>query len=240
MLRGVLLDSVMRRSGAWEEGSRTARARFERAMFGAVGVAGAVLVFLVGRDLSWNEGTVPGQIRLLHLFTYNYRRPWPVSLNFTPWLWGFTAAAAGMTGLLAWARVRRHVVVVLVVIGVLFGGWGLDVYFMKTSPHWGQRETVMAYWEANREVPGQLVAYQMNWKGENFYMGNHVPAFVSSGKRFQDWMAEQRQRGQKTFYFLTEHSRTGSLQNELKGPRGFERLTTPELNNKFILVRASF
>ena len=34
----------------------------------------------------------------------------------------------------------------------------------------------------------------MNWKGENFYTGNHVPAFVSSGKKFQDYLADERKR----------------------------------------------
>ena len=44
----------------------------------------------------------------------------------------------------------------------------------------------------------------------------------------------------KTFYFVTEHGRTGTLQNELGATQAFEKLTTPELDNKFVLVRARF
>jgi hypothetical protein len=80
----------------------------------------------------------------------------------------------------------------------------------------------------------------MNWKGENFYMGNHVPAFVSSGKKFQDWMLDEKKKGQKVFYFVTEHTRTQTLQNELQNAHELEKLTTAELDNKFVLVRARF
>ncbi|MFS8067461.1 MAG: glycosyltransferase family 39 protein, partial [Byssovorax sp.] len=211
-----------------------------RVQLGAVGIAGAILVLFVGRDLSANFEGMPNQIRLLHLFTYNYRRGWPASLDFRRTLWAFTIAAAVLMALLAWARVRRYVITALLALGLGFAVWGLDSYFMKTSPHWGQRETVLAYYDQSTRIPGPLVAYQMNWKGENFYSGNHVPAFVSSGKKFQDYVTEERKKGTKTFYFMTEHARTGTLQNEIGATVSFEKLTPPELNNKFLLVRAVF
>lgn len=216
------------------------RARFDRVQQGAVGIAGALLVLFVGRDLSSSYDGVPSQIRLLHLFTYNYRRVWPTSLDFTGTLWAFTLTAAVLMGLLAWASIRRHVITALLAVGLGFAVWGLDEYFMKASPHWGQRETVLTYYDLSRAHPGPLVAYQMNWKGENFYSGNHVPAFVSSGKKFQDYVAEERKKGTRTFYFMTEHARTGTLQNEIGATVSFEKLTPPELNNKFLLVRAVF
>jgi 4-amino-4-deoxy-L-arabinose transferase-like glycosyltransferase len=216
------------------------RERFNRVQLGAVGVAGALLIFFVGRDMSADFEGQPGQIRLLHLFTYNYRRAWPTSLDFTPALWAFTIGATLLMALLAWASIRRHVIAALVALGLGFATWGLDSYFMKTSPHWGQRETILTYYDQSRTFPGPLVAYQMNWKGENFYSGNHIPAFVSSGKKFQDYVAEERKKGTKTFYFMSEHARTGTLQNEIGPTVSFVKLTTPELNNKFLLVRAVF
>jgi 4-amino-4-deoxy-L-arabinose transferase-like glycosyltransferase len=234
MLIGVLLSDMM------EPRSRDFRARFESLQLGGAAVSGALLVALVGRDLVIGKDGLPSQARLLHLFTYNYRRAFPTSLDFTPALTFFTVAAAVLVIALAVARFRRYVVVALVTLGCAFAAWGIDVYFVKTSPHWGQRETVVAYQTAKRDVPGPLIAYQMNWKGENFYMGNALPAFVSSGKKFQDYMLEQKKKGTKTFYFLTEHGRATSLSNELGAPSAFEKLTTPELNNKFVLVRATF
>jgi len=223
-----------------EGGAAAFRRRFETAQLGAVGVAGAILVFAVGRDLSANQEGMLNQIRLMHLVTYNYRRPWPPSLDFTPALWAFTALAALLGFALVAARVRRHVVAALVALGVAFGVWGVDVYFMQISPHWGQRETTIAYYQAAREAPGPLIAYQMNWKGENFYTGNHVPAFVSSGKKFTDYILDEKKKGVRTLYFITEHGRTGTLSNELGPTKAFEKLTTPDLDNKFVLVRARF
>jgi hypothetical protein len=144
------------------------------------------------------------------------------------------------TAAAALPRVRRHAVAVLVSIGLVFAAWGLDVYLMRASPHWGQRETMMAYYRAAVDKPGPVIAYQMNWKGENFYTGNHVPAFVQTGKKFQDYILEEKKKGYKTFYFMAEPHRTASLQNELGNPKAFDRLTTTELNNKFVLVRAVF
>ena len=241
MLTGVLLDDLLRLSGAPRAtGAAEGAARHERVMLGAMAVAGALLVFFVGRDLAMAREGQPSQARLLHLFTYNYKRTWPPSLDFSRALWAFVIAAAALTLLLAVARWRRHVAAALVSLAVIFTAWGLDIYFVRTAPHWGQRETLLAYARENGAIPGPLVAYQMNWKGENFYAGNRLPAFVSSGKKFQDYINDQKKKGVKTFYFLTEHGRTGSLSNEIGSPRVFDKLTPPELNNKFLLVRATF
>jgi len=78
----------------------------------------------------------------------------------------------------------------------------------------------------------------MNWKGENFYTGNHVPAFVSTGTKFKAWIAEQKKKGVKVMYFTTEHSRISSLKSKLGPVRDFKVLTPRELNNKFTLARA--
>ncbi|WP_437998623.1 glycosyltransferase family 39 protein [Sorangium sp. So ce185] len=252
MLTGILLDDMLRleaRAGALGSGAASAPAPpsralatvvYERAMLGAVAIGAALLVFFVGRDLAMAREGQPSQARLLHLFTYNYKRPWPQSLDFSATLWAFTAAAALLCLLLVVARLRRLALYALASLAIAFTAWGLDVYFVRTSPHWGQRETLLAYARASQEIPGPLVAYQMNWKGENFYAGNKLAAFVSSGKKFQDYINEQKKKGVKTFYFVTEHGRINSLSNELGSPRIFERLTTIELNNKFLVVRATF
>ena len=60
-----------------------------------------------------------------------------------------------------------------------------------------------------------LVAFQMNWKGENFYTGNHLAIFVSTGNTFATWLAAQRERGANVMYFVTEHGRVGSLKREV-------------------------
>jgi 4-amino-4-deoxy-L-arabinose transferase-like glycosyltransferase len=239
MLTGILLDDAITTSEK-AAGNEAVRRRFEQAVYGAVALAGALAVFVVGTDLAEAREGMPNQARLLQLFTYNYKRPWPASLDFRPTLWLFIGAAAIATlgMLIVWTR--KHAAYALSAVAVLFAMWTLDVYFVKASPHWGQREVIAAYVQESTKIPGPLIAYQMNWKGENFYTGNHVPAFVLSGKKFTDYMLELKKQGKKTFYFITEPHRTGVLHSELGQPRVFDKLTTAELNNKFVLVRARF
>lgn len=124
---------------------------FEQVQLGALGVAGALLVFFVGRDLSATYEGMPNQVRLLPPLHLQLPPRLPGSLDFTPSLWAFTLAAALLMLLLVVRRLRRHVSAALLALGLCFAAWGLNVYFMKTSPHWGQRERFLAYYDASRE-----------------------------------------------------------------------------------------
>lgn len=226
--------------GGDDEPSRARR--HENLMLAGVGLAAAVVTGLVGRDLatSGQSGDVQGQARLLHLFTYNYRRAWPDSLEFSGVMAGVAVFATACMLFLAIARFRRHVAVMLCAASLGWAVWGLDVYLVRCAPHWGQREVIERYYELRKGPEQPIVAYQMNWKGENFYTGNHIPAFVSSGQTFTNWIKAQREKGTRTFFFVTEHGRIGSLKNELGNPPVFQEMTDKKLNNKFALVKAEF
>jgi hypothetical protein len=152
----------------------------------------------------------------------------------------FTLVATAVGLLLAWPRVRRQAVVAVCCLGGLYSAWLMGVYLMRISPHWGQRETMVAYYQHREDPKELLVAYQMNWKGENFYTGNHMATFVSSGTKFKQWIKKQRRKDVNTMFFTTEHSRMGSLKRELGNPGDFEVLTDERLNNKFFLARVRF
>lgn len=215
------------------------RERGSDARLGVLALASAALTLLVARDLSTSlEGDVPASARLLHLVTYNYKRVWPAELDFEPVLWGFGLVAAGLV--LAWLapRARRPSALLLGGVGVAFCGFTLWSYLPQLAPHYGQRETVLAYYRARHGAEEPLVAYQMNWKGENFYTGNHLPAFVSTGAKFKKWLKAQRRAGTRVIYFLVEHGRIGTLKTELGRNYRAVPLTDRRLNNKFALVRA--
>ncbi|HYP75730.1 MAG TPA: glycosyltransferase family 39 protein [Polyangiaceae bacterium] len=216
--------------------------KYEHALLALLGVAAAVPIVLVGRDLSGAVFTdIEGQARLMHLFTYNYRRAWPTeSLNFNGILSAFTLVCAALAIGFAWPQLRRHALALFAVVAVLWTAWGLDVYLVNASPHWGQRDTILAYYAARRGPEEPFVAYQMNWKGENFYTGNRVPAFVSSGQKFKNWIAEQKKKGTRVMFFTTEHSRIASLKSELGPVKDFKVITDRKLNNKFAVARAAF
>jgi 4-amino-4-deoxy-L-arabinose transferase-like glycosyltransferase len=217
------------------------RREHESLMVAAAAVGGALVILLCGRDLTIRPeySDQPGAIRLLQLFTYNYKRPWPDSLDFTAATAAFTLIAVVVTLALTVRSLRRHAAAATLGLALLWGLWGLNVYMVRTAPHWGQREVIEAYY-ANRATPEEpLVAYQMNWKGENFYTSNRIPAFVSTGANFTTWLKRRRDEGGRVFFFITEHSRLNSLRSEVQA-KSYREMTNKELNNKFILVRAEF
>lgn len=206
---------------------------------GAGLLAGALLVLAVGRDLADRNVDSPGAIRLLQLFTYNYKRPWPADLDFAAPLAGFALVAAVLTVALARPAARRVVLVAWLALASLTTVWGLDRYFLAVAPHWGQRELFEAYYRARTSTQEPVVAYQMNWKGENIYTGNNVPAFVSSGAPFTTWLKKKQEEGVRRFFFVTEHSRLGGLRSEAQG-KSFREVTDKALNNKFVLVEVTY
>lgn len=249
-LVGIELDRWLeaRRSA---DTAATADAAHARAVRAVVAVGGAGLVLLVARDLAWDPAGGPGPARLMHLFTYSYRRGWPPELDVRPAIAAFAIAAALALGAAVMPRLARRGAMALAAVAVLFTAWGLDVYFVRASPHWGQRELVLRWIEASRAAPGPLVAYQLNWKGENFYTGNRIAAFPSTGRPFREWLAGERKKGVGTFYFISLPDRVDHLAGEVglpsrtradgtRAPSGVEALTTTALNARFVLVRVRY
>lgn len=197
---------------------------------------GAVLVGLVGRDLSWNTSARPqGYERLIHLFVYNYGREWPAQFDYRPVLTGFAIVATSLFGLAAVRRARPIAVRALVGLSLVFSAWVLNVYMVDLSDHWGQRLLVKRYYELRESDEDLLVAWQMNWKGENFYSGNHVEAFVDLDTApFREWVGAHEGT---TIFVITEHARLGGLRSALGGRRELEEVTTKRECNKFVVVR---
>jgi hypothetical protein len=240
LVAGALLVFCSRRFGPARSAGDT-QDRIKGALAGAVGLVAAAAVLLAGRDMAVDKSRdLNGNIRLLHLFTYQYQRPWPDSLDFRPSLLAFTLVAGLL--FLGWllARLRPHAVVAASMLGVLCAAWITNLYLVRLAPHWGQRETMVTYYQTRKGPQEPLVAFQMNWKGENFYTSNHVPAFVSTGKKFKNWLEDQKAGGTKVMFFTTEHTRRKGLERELGDPEHFEVLTKKDLNNKFFLARVQF
>lgn len=201
-------------------------------------LAGATAVAaFVGRDLSWVTSARPqGYERLIQLFIYNYGRDWPEELDYRPILTGFAIVCSGLFALAVFPRARSVATRALVGASLWFCAWTLNVYMVDLSPHWGQRELVAAYYD-NRASPDEpLIAWQMNWKGENFYTGNRVHVFVDLDNReVREWIQQNRGR---TAFFMFEHTRMGGFQGLVRG-REVEPITDKRVCNKFVVVRVT-
>ena len=243
----VLVVGCVRKLGRREDTAPPASAEaartfsHEEALLAGAAVAAAIVLAVVGRDLAakTNPRDNSGQARLMQLFTYNYTRQWPESIDFGSVFAGVAIFAALLCLLLMVARLRRHIVVLLVGTSLVFAAWGLDFYLPKAAPHWGQREVIEAYYQGRGSDAEPLVAYHMDWKGENFYSGNHVAAFTS-GTGFAEYIKKERERGTKTMWFVTDLGRTAGLKTELGNPKKFEVITDRWLNKNFCLSKAVF
>lgn len=229
LLTGILLSRMLDKSASHSTA-------FDSAVLSLLGFFAAGILLLVGRDL-YLDGAVEGSARLLHLFVYNYRRAWPEALDFQSMFYTFTIVAACAFGLLAVPRLRRYAVVLSCLTAISFTAFGVNVYLVALAPHWSQRETLLTYYSTRQSEAEPLVAFQMNWKGENFYSGNQLATFVTTGQTFKRWIRAQRDQGVRVVYVTTEHSRRTTLENELGSVKSFSVLTGPELNNKFFLAR---
>ena len=200
-------------------------------------LSGAVLLAFVARDLSWVTDARPqGYERIIQLFIYNYGRPWPDHFDYRPILTGFGVTATVVFVMAAFRFLRPVASRAILGVALAFAAWTLDVYIVDLSPHWGQRELVKAYYETRADDDQPIVAWQMNWKGENFYTGNRVAVFVDLDNReIREWLGENRG---KTAFFLLEHSRLNSFKSLVPG-KDVEEITDARLNNKFLLVRVT-
>jgi 4-amino-4-deoxy-L-arabinose transferase-like glycosyltransferase len=191
------------------------------------------IVALIGRDLSWVTESHPwGFERLIHLFVYNYQRPWPTHFDYRPVLTGFAIVATTTIGLAAFRELRPLMTRAFLGTAVAFACWSLDLYLVDLAPHWGQREIIERYYEL-REPGEHIIAWQMNWKGENFYTGNAVYTFVDLDTRpLVEWTRQHP--GERVFVVL-EHSRVGSLRSTIHGAT-VTPVTTEREDNKFGVV----
>jgi 4-amino-4-deoxy-L-arabinose transferase-like glycosyltransferase len=205
--------------------------------FGTAAVSGAVLLAFVGRDLSWHVRDMPpGSERLIHLFVYNYGRPWPDYLDYRAIMFGF--ASCGVLLMLACAvrALRGTAAAGLIGLALVFSVFCLDVYMIDLTPHWSQAGLMDRYYAERKGPQEPLLAWQMNWKGENFYTGNRVYVFVElDNKALLEWVGKHS--GTRV-YLVLEHGRLDRLKH-LLAPRKIETLTTQRDDNKFILVRTT-
>jgi hypothetical protein len=191
----------------------------------------------VARDLSWITDARPhGFERLIHLFVYNYGRPWPDHFDYRP---AFTAFGVVMSVLVAasiFVRLRPVATRALLASSLLFSVWVLDVYMVDLSPHWGMRELIYSYYDARESEDEHLLAWQMNWKGENFYTANRVYVFVDlDNRKVREYI--DAHEGERTFFVL-EHTRMGSFRGVM-GSREIREVTDKRLCNKFIIVEVT-
>jgi 4-amino-4-deoxy-L-arabinose transferase-like glycosyltransferase len=233
VLAGVLMLVFAYRLASAGAARTTARAT---AGLNAGILASAALVAFAGRDLSFTTTERPlGHEHLIQLFVYNYTRLFPGHLDYRPILTGFAVVAFVLLVLAAVPRVQKVATYALLGSAFWLSAWALNVYMVDLTPHWSQRALIKRYYSERKGPSEPLIAWQMNWKGENIYTGNRVYTFVQlDNKAINKWLDGNKG---KRAYFVLEHSRLNNFKR-MMGKRSVEPLSTQRENNKFVLVRA--
>jgi len=77
----------------------------------------------------------------------------------------FTVASA----LIAWQRVRTLATIATLGVAVAFTYFLLDVYIRTAASHWSQKPLIAQYYRERQSPYERLLAWQLYWRGENFY-----------------------------------------------------------------------
>ena len=132
------------------------------------------------------------------------------------------------------------------IFGCVWTAWGLDRLLTDLSPHWSQKHVIASYY-AKRSGPEEpLIAWQLYWRGENFYTKNEIYGSRDPAERtvfLGDHNAEKMQQwfrshaGHRVF-FIVERSRFESLRSLLPDAAKPTLKYLDESNNKIYLAVA--
>lgn len=164
----------------------------------------------------------------------------------SPWL----ERVAQALRLPAWARgllehPRRIVMALFAAAAVSWAGFGLHVYFNQISPHWSEGYLVKLYYELRRGPDERLIAYSLNWHGENCYSANRAKilmtehGFERDWEDFPEWL--KRHQGREYYFILGKGGGEGlktKLNSAIPGAGKTVEVVSGNLSNKYDLARA--
>jgi 4-amino-4-deoxy-L-arabinose transferase-like glycosyltransferase len=117
---------------------------------------------------------------LVNLFTYKYDRDYPREVLVRPFL-AVIFGGGGLAILIALVRARMSAAFRAAALTAFASAmWLSHVHFNMLSPHWSQAHLFATYFD-ERRAGEQLLAYQLNWRGETFYSRNEVIEVMNAG-----------------------------------------------------------
>ncbi len=193
------------------------RAGVDSWFLGVAGLCSAIFVLLAGRDL-FTSLELNGSIRLMHLFTYNYTRPWPPTLDFTSTFKAIALVAAAFSLALAFPRVRRHAAVLLTALGLIARGVRRERLPGASIAALGAAGNHPRVLPASQRARGAAHRVSDELEGRELLHGQPPARVRSLGDRLQE-LPEGAARERRARH-LREH---GALEDELFEERARQR-----------------
>ncbi len=122
----------------------------------------------------------------------------------------------------------------------------LDKYLIELSPHWSQKHVIAAYYQKRASSDEPLIAWNLYWRGENFYTRNEIFNNPDASERtvfMGDRNAEKLQayltkHPGKRVFFIIERARLESLRSMLPAASRSSLTVVDDTNNKLYLAVA--
>jgi 4-amino-4-deoxy-L-arabinose transferase-like glycosyltransferase len=130
------------------------------------------------------------------------------------------------------------------VVACLWTGWGLDRLLTDVSPHWSQKHVIASYYKLRSGPEEPLLAWQMYWRGENFYTKNVIydhtvdqkEKTVFLGDHNADKMQEYfKSHPGRRIFFIVERTRFEALRALLPEGARASLHSVDDTNNKIYL-----
>jgi 4-amino-4-deoxy-L-arabinose transferase-like glycosyltransferase len=143
---------------------------------------------------------------------------------------------------------RQALVALTAGVAVIWTGFILDKMLIELSPHWAQKHVVASYYADRKSADEPLIAWQLYWRGENFYTRNEIwdpgkpltekSVFLGdrNAENMQKFLADHK--GKKVF-FVVERARFETLRGLLPTEARPSLKIEDESNNKLYLASAT-
>jgi len=211
-------------------------------------LVGSPLLALVAHDLTSAQKSAQ---HFIWLFSYDYvnapqGRPWPPDMNYVGTLRVFAGLFAIAAACMSWQRARAWAAVATLGVTVAFTYFLLDVYMPKAAAHWSQKPLIAQYYRERGSPYERLLAWQLYWRGENFYTQNEIfegpqserTVFLGD-KNAENLKAYIAKHPGKRMWFMIERTRIEGLRGLLPDKAKPSLRIVNENNNKFYLLTAN-
>jgi 4-amino-4-deoxy-L-arabinose transferase-like glycosyltransferase len=181
-------------------------------------IAGLVLFVFAARELYLDPS------HMVTLFIYKYARLFPYEYGFSTPIAVISVLIAIGGFLLMFVKPKISVPLYLS-FSLLFTGYIIYDYMPKVGPHWSQKKLHEIYYSCRNDPSERFIAYQLNWRGENFYSKNKViPYMKTDNVKFFAYLERYR----------TKQNRDGFARRYLimESKKRYDKLKTL-LNKKF-------
>ncbi|HEX6838661.1 MAG TPA: hypothetical protein VF334_18920, partial [Polyangia bacterium] len=132
-------------------------------------------------------------------------------------------------------------------VAVAWTGFILDKVLVELSPHWAQKHVIASYYNMRKGPEEPLIAWQLYWRGENFYTRNEIydqrkpqseKTIFLGDRNVEKMQAYFKTHPGRRVFFLVERVRFEALRNLLPESARPTLTVVDKSNNTLYLATA--